>query len=96
MESRDDPVILHAYRFLGQFPWHKNSVHPWRELWWSYASRSLWSDLTPRENKGLFFALERIIYKITPKSLFLPMFKLWQKYRFRELTKSLKEKKENV
>jgi len=95
-ESRKAPVILHMYRFLGQFPWHKKAIHPWRELWWQYVAKSLWSDICPRENKGKVFAVERVIYRVCPKSIFLPLFKKYQVFYFTKKMKELKRKAEEV
>ena len=81
-EARNAPVILHAYRFLGQFPWHKNAIHPWKKLFWENVECSEWNDLEPRKNKGILFALERFAFKITPKKIFLSLLKKYQKYSF--------------
>ena len=91
--ARSTPVILHAYRFLGQFPWHKNALHPWRSLWWEYVKNSNWSDLVPRENKGMTFALERILYRVLPQGLFLLLFKKLQTHLFIKKLKTMKKKK---
>ena len=92
-DARSNPVILHAYRFLGQFPWHKKALHPWRKLWWEYVKDSNWSDLEPRENKGLFFAVERILYRVFPKRLFLLLFKNLQTRLFIKKLKTMQKKK---
>ncbi len=95
-EARRQPVVLHAYRFLGQFPWHKNAIHPWRDIWWAYVAKSEWKDLEPRENKGSMFAFERVLYKLLPKRLFLFIFQTWQTRHFNQRLKavSAEEKKE--
>ena len=90
------PVILHAYRFLGQFPWHKNAIHPWKELFWDYVKISEWKDLVPRENKGALFAIERIAFKLLPKTVFLFFFSKWQMYTFgKKIKESKKSREEN-
>lgn len=83
-EARNAPVILHAYRFLGQFPWHKSSLHPWTALWWEYVAKSEWSDLSPKENQGTLFKIERIIFRLTPKAIFLPLLQKWQTHTFKK------------
>ena len=88
-EAKARPAILHAYRFLGQFPWHKNAIHPWRPLFLEIASRSQCADFTPKENKGLAFRLERILYRILPECLFLPIFKAWQIHHIKQHFKKL-------
>jgi lipopolysaccharide biosynthesis glycosyltransferase len=93
-KASEAPVILHAYRFLGQFPWHKNAIHPWKELFWDYVKISEWKDLEPRENKGVLFAIERIAFKILPKTVFLFFFSKWQMYTFGKKIKELKKIRE--
>ena len=89
-----ESIILHAYRFLGQFPWHKNAIHPWRELFWDYVKISEWNDLEPRENKGALFAIERTAFKILPKTVFLFLFSKWQMYSFGKDIKKIKKMRE--
>lgn len=94
-EAQGNPLILHAYRFLGQFPWHKKNLHPWNDIFWEYARASEWSELTPRENSGVFFTLERIVFRIIPKRWFLSLFKAAQtrafKKRFNMMQRKSKE-----
>ena len=71
-------MILHAYRFLGQFPWHEKAIHPWRQLFLSYAAESQCPDFPETPNTDLAFRLERILYRILPQGIFLPIFKMWQ------------------
>ena len=93
-KDREAPVILHAYRFLGQFPWHKNAIHPWRDLFWDYVKISEWNDLEPRENRGTLFAVERFAFKIMPKTLFLNLFCKWQTHTFEKKIDELKKMRE--
>lgn len=88
--AREAPVILHAYRFLGQFPWHKNSMHPWRELFWKYVKISKWQGLQPVENDSLVFAAERLLFRMIPRIAFLPMLKKWQDYSFKKKLQSMR------
>ena len=39
-QARQNPVILHAYRFLGDFPWHKGNKHPANALFDKYTKNS--------------------------------------------------------
>lgn len=93
-EARNAPVILHAYRFLGQFPWHKNAIHPWRELFWKHVEESEWRDLEPRKNAGALFTAERFAFKIMPKRVFLSVFKRYQTYSFSKRLKLIRKMNE--
>lgn len=72
------PIILHAFRFLGQFPWHKDSFHPCVSYFDKYMEKSLWNDYqkSPTDKSNILFKLERWLYKHTPKRLFLAIFKI--------------------
>ena len=64
-----------AYRFLGDFPWHKGNLHPNTAIWDSYMRRSPWSDLEKRHaRRGLVFKIEKLLYRTLPKRLFLSLF----------------------
>lgn len=73
-----DPVIVHTFRFLGEFPWHKNSLHPGVSYFDRYMKISLWKNYKklPSEQNGLIFKIERWLYRHVPKKLFLTIFKL--------------------
>lgn len=79
------PVILHAYRFLGQFPWHRDSLHPDTELFDSYLARSPWKDYRKQDSKcrSLPFRTERLLYRILPETAFLRLFSFMQDRSFR-------------
>ena len=91
-DARKAPVILHAYRFLGQFPWHKDSLHPWHALFWQHAARSEWADLVPLESKGALFALERILFRLVPHRMFLPILQAMQKYTFHKKERQIRKR----
>ena len=88
-EVRDallSPVIFHFLRYLGQSPWHKNSMHPCREYFDMYLERSPWEGLQRKEGKKEFaFKIERLLYKTMPKGLFL---RLFHSYHERMIIKS--------
>ena len=74
-QARREPVILHCYRFLGAFPWHKRNLHPDTPLFDEYRQSSLWRDLAkPKTPGGLMFRIERMLYRVLPRRLFLRLF----------------------
>ena len=85
--ARSNPAILHTYRFLGQFPWHKRNVQPAKKLFWDYVKESEWSDLKPLKNKGKLFAFERFVYRLCPKKWFWKFFSKMQRKMFCDLLK---------
>ena len=72
-----DAVILHAFRYLGVFPWHKNTLHPCADVFNQYKTISEWKDIPPAEEgcQPLSIKLERIACAILPKQLFLRVFR---------------------
>ena len=76
------PKILHFFRFLGEFPWHKDSMHPDVLIFDEYLKKSLWKDYQkkPTEKNGIIFRVERWIYCKFPQILFLLIFKLNYEY----------------
>lgn len=55
----EKPVIIHFFRFLGQFPWDKASVHPDTGIFDQYLGMSEWSDYrkTGSRNSGIVLRL---------------------------------------
>lgn len=74
--ARLNPRIIHCYRFLGEFPWHKGNQHPDTPLFDFYLKKSPWSDYKkkPSKNNSLVFKTERLMYRILPKGIFLSFF----------------------
>lgn len=71
-ESQKKAVIRHFERFIGESPWHKNSIHPYTKLFDKYMSISLWSDYVKRKpSKNFVLKIEKILYLILPKRIFI-------------------------
>lgn len=92
-----NPTILHTFRFLGQFPWHKNSLHPATKEFDKYLEKSVWKNYSKKESEqnGLVFKIERALYKYLPHRAFLFIFKLnydWFIYRASKAS----EKQKNI
>lgn len=77
-ESLNDLKIIHFFRYLGQFPWHQNALHPHTAVFDCYLAQSEWADYRkkPSGNQDFVFQVERWLYKILPQKLFLPLFKV--------------------
>jgi len=72
------PYILHCFRFLGQFPWHKDSLHPSTKEFDFYLQMTPWKDYVKEESSqnGFVFKIERWLYRHLPKKIFLRIFKI--------------------
>ena len=90
-----NPQILHSFRYLGEFPWHKNSLHPHTSYFDKYMKLSLWKDYQkqPTELDGAVFRIERWLYKHLPRKIFLIIFKInYEIFSWKSNQDSLKQK----
>lgn len=73
-----DPVIIHFFRFLGEFPWNKDSNHPCTKLFNDYLKKSPWNRLKTETSiqEGIIFTIERYLYRMLPDSMFMLVFKI--------------------
>lgn len=75
-EGRKKPVICHFFRFVGEFPWNSNNVHPDNERFDRYLKMSCWRDYKKNPAEvGSILKLEKVIYKIMPRSIFIYLFR---------------------
>ncbi len=88
--ARQNPVILHTYRFLGDFPWHAKNYHPDTAVFDEYLKDSPWSDYEKKPaGRGMLFAIEKLMYRVLPKKLFLKIFAAFTLHSFRKQNKQL-------
>lgn len=88
--ARKHPVILHTYRFLGAFPWHKNSLHPDTEIFDYYLKKSVLKGFEKNKAKvGLMVMIEKFLFIFMPRKLFFRLFKFVQEWSFKRQNKTL-------
>lgn len=77
-EALEKPIIVHFFRYLGEFPWHLNSLHPDTKQFDFYLQKSLWNDYMkkPTELNNFVFRMERWLYRILPRNIFILIFKV--------------------
>lgn len=92
-----NPVIIHTFRFLGEFPWHLDNVHPAKTMFDKYLEKSQWKVYVRKitEQNSIVFKVERLLYKILPKTIFLLLFKINYE-RFIYKASKASEKQENI
>lgn len=89
--ARDNPIIIHAYRFLGEFPWHKDNLHPDSNLFDQYLKLSFQNNYKKQaKNLPLIMKLEKILFRFLPRPIFFRLFHLAQDITFRKHNHKLK------
>lgn len=74
-EARDNIGIVHFLKFIGQNPWDKGNLHPCRRVFKEYLERTPWAGTEFRRSKvRAVFVIEKLLYCILPKRLFLKVF----------------------
>lgn len=87
-EAKENPIIYHFLRFIGEFPWNKNNVHPDAKLFDKYLAISCWKEYEKQEAKlSAFIKIERIMYKCVPQALFLRIFKICHRMFYKKANK---------
>lgn len=93
--AKADPRIVHFFRVLGEFPWHKDNLHPFNALFDQYLAISPWKDYIKQPSGvSVIFAIEKILYKILPDFLFAVIFNLSHEY-FMKKSNALSLKRQN-
>lgn len=91
--ARERPIILHTFRFLGQVPWSEKNIHPDKDIYEYYLKLSPWKDMPKQKDKDkLGFRIERLLFQILPRTLFLKIFCEVQYGAFIYQAKKLKRK----
>ena len=89
--AREEKTIIHAYRFLGAFPWHTNAIHPDTEIFDKYMKKSECKDYVKKKAKlPLTMIIERILFRVLPHSAFFKLFRYAQLRTFIKQDKQLK------
>lgn len=74
--AKKHPVIYHFFRFVGEFPWNKNNVHPDNDIFDCYLEKSCWKDYVKEPAEaGLVLKIEKVLYRILPRGLFIYLFR---------------------
>ena len=74
-KANANPTIMHAFRYIGEFPWHKGNVHPFNREFDKYLKLSPWSDyIKLPSDSGMVMKIEKILYRLLPKVAFLKIF----------------------
>ena len=91
-KANENPVILHAFRYLGEFAWHKGSIHPFLKEFDRYLSLSTFKDYIKQPaNTSPVMKIEKIMYRVLPKGVFLGIFKVMHARFYKKADKMSKK-----
>lgn len=66
--------IIHFLKFLGQNVWDKDNLNPGKKYFEKYVKQTPWRTEIKESHVAPVFVLEKILYRILPKRLFLKIF----------------------
>ncbi|MEG1565863.1 MAG: glycosyltransferase family 8 protein [Bacilli bacterium] len=76
----DNPVIYHCMGAMSGRPWEKDSIHPQNELFDEYLKISPWKNYEKISvNRSRIFKIQRQLYLLLPRKLYIPIHKIAQK-----------------
>lgn len=94
-KARNDIKIIHCYRFLGRFPWNRNSNHPNEEIWDTYLKISPWDNYKKSNcNVNPLINVEIMLKRLLPDYFYLKLFIYAQKLRIKSLDRNIKKNSE--
>lgn len=89
--AKEHPMILHTYRFLGEFPWHAENRHPDTEIFDHYMALSEQKDYCKKPAKVKWIMkIEKLLFITLPRVWFFRLFKLAQDKDFEKRNEQLK------
>lgn len=76
VKAQENPIVVHFFRFLGDYPWESKNLHPCSALFHEWKEKTLWKDFPDLPERNiLMFKIEKVLYKCLPKVLFLKIFR---------------------
>lgn len=74
-DAKKDVVIYHSFRFLGEFPWNKRTVHPYKDMFNTYLNLTPWKGYIRKPaNSSIAMKVEKMLFVFLPKRVFLKIF----------------------
>ena len=74
--DKERPVIYHFFRFVGEFPWNRNNLHPDNEIFDTYLAKSAFNDyMKTASEAGVILKIEKLLYRFLPGGVFIYLFR---------------------
>ncbi|MFV0394233.1 MAG: glycosyltransferase family 8 protein [Coprobacillaceae bacterium] len=88
-EAYKDPIIYHCMGAMTGRPWEQNNIHPQNAIYDKYLALSPWKDMPKKiVNYSTIFKVQRLLYKILPRSLYSPLHRIALKRFLRQMNDS--------
>lgn len=93
-QDREQPVIYHFFRFVGEFPWNRNNLHPDNAVFDKYLRLSDFKDYAKTASEaGIILKIEKILYRFLPRGFFIYLFRVaYEWFIYKANRDSMKEK----
>lgn len=76
-QAKKQPVIYHFFRFVGEFPWNRDNLHPDNEIFDKYLRQSDFGDYVKMPSEaGMILKIEKVLYRFLPGGLFIYLFRM--------------------
>ena len=87
-----NPVIYHCMGAMTGRPWEQDSIHPQNKIFNQYLAMSPWNDFEKKKvNRKVIFKIQRMLYIILPRTLYIPLHKLAQKRYLSNMDKTVQK-----
>ena len=88
----DNPTIYHCMGAMTGRPWEKDSIHPQNDIYRKYMAISYWKDEELKTvNRARVFKVQRTLYKILPRKLYIPIHKIAQRIYLSKMNKKVQK-----
>ena len=89
-KAYDNPVIYHCMGAMTGRPWEKDSIHPQNAIFDRYLMISPWKDFEKATvNRKRIFKIQRKLYQILPRAMYIPLHKAAQRRYLSNMNKSV-------
>jgi len=76
-EAYKNPILFHCMGAMTGRPWEEDNIHPQNDIFERYLAISPWSDFEKvKVKRRTIFILQRMLYKIAPRFIYIPIHKL--------------------
>lgn len=89
-EAYKKPILYHCMGAMTGRPWEEDNIHPQNDIFEKYLSISPWSDFEKvKVKRRTIFRLQRMLYKVAPMFIYIPIHKLFHMRYFKKENKNV-------